>query len=397
VLARNFSSFAPGRTGNVTAQNSVLETTERISDIGLISADSHVNEPRDLWVSNLPPSLRNQGMRGIQSGEDGSWKVVFEGRHVFQKSMEEEAERLAVLDPVKRMEIMRSEGIVGEVIFPTIGLYVWRLQDAQGGEASCKIYNDWIYDTLQRKSGRFCCAALIPTWEPETAHAEVERIAELGLRAIMLPAATDVAWNHRRWDRMWDAIDATGLPVVMHQGTGHDTIFYRGPGATVANLISSQTIAPRTATLLATSGVLERHPNMHVVFIEFNTGWLAWVEEVMDYYDNVFRVYDEMNKDELRKPTVYPDLPHKPSHYLQRQVHSTFQVDEIGLRNVPRSGPVSLMWGNDYPHEEGTYPRSRELVDEQATYVSDDDARRIFRENALEVFKFDRKLIGEPL
>ena len=45
-----------------------------ISEIGLISADSHVNEPRDLWSSNLPPSLRSQAMQGIESGEDGSWK-----------------------------------------------------------------------------------------------------------------------------------------------------------------------------------------------------------------------------------------------------------------------------------------------------------------------------------
>ena len=34
------------------------------SKIGLVSADSHVNEPRDLWSANLPPSLRTQAMAG---------------------------------------------------------------------------------------------------------------------------------------------------------------------------------------------------------------------------------------------------------------------------------------------------------------------------------------------
>ena len=371
-------------------------TQEKISDIGLVSADSHVNEPRDLWSENLPPSLRSQAMQGLQSGEDGSWKVVFEGKHVFKKDMASETERLAVLDPQKRFEVMRSEGIVAETIFPTIGLYVWLLEDPKGGQASCHIYNDWIYDTLQRTSDRFCCAGIIPTWEPENAAAEVERVAEQGLRAIMLPSHTEVAWNHRVWDPMWDAIDATGLPVVMHQGTGFNTIWYRGPGATVANLVSTQTIAPRVATLLATSGVLERHPNLHVVFVEFNTGWIAWVEELMDYYDKVFREYDEIRKDQQTKPTVYPDLSHPPSWYVQRQCHATFQVDHIGMRNVSYSGDVSLMWGHDYPHEEGTYPNSRKLVDEQAMHVSPDQARKIFRENALEVFNFDRQLLGQP-
>jgi predicted TIM-barrel fold metal-dependent hydrolase len=367
-----------------------------ISGIGLVSADSHVNEPRDLWSSNLPPSLRSQAMQGIESGEDGSWKVVFEGQHVFKREMAAEADRLAVLDPQKRFEVLRAEGIVGECIFPTIGLYVWMLEDPKGGQASCHVYNEWIYDTLQSKSGRFCCAGLIPTWEPEQASAEVERVAEMGLRAIMLPSHTEVAWNHRVWDPMWDAIDATGLPVVMHQGTGFDTIWYRGPGATVANLVSTETIAPRVATLLATSGVLERHPDLHVVFVEFNTGWLAWVEELMDYYDRVFREYDDIHRERRPKPTVYPDLAHPPSWYVKQQCHATFQVDNVGMRNVPFSGHTSLMWGHDYPHEEGTFPHSRKLVDEQASYVSAEVARRIFRENALEVFKFDRALVDQP-
>lgn len=363
----------------------------------MISADSHVNEPRDLWASNLPPSLRAQAMSGIESGEDGSWKVVFEGKHVFQKDMAYEEERLAVLDPEVRMGVMREEGIVAETIFPTIGLSVWLLEDPEGGRLSCQVYNDWLYDTMQRKSGRFCCAGLIPTWTPQQAVAEVERIANMGMKAIMLPSATEPAYNHRDWEPMWDAIDATGLPVVMHQGTGFDTIWYRGPGATVANLISTQTIAPRTATLLATSGVLERHPNLHVVFVEFNIGWLAWVEEVMDFYDNVFRGYDDVYKDVRTKPTVYPDLEHPPSHYVKRQIHSTFQIDEVGIRNIDLSGAKSLMWGHDYPHIEGTYPHSRRLVDEQAQHLSDAEARLVFRENALEVFKFDRELLDQPI
>ncbi len=368
-----------------------------ISSIGLVSADSHVNEPRDLWKSNLPPSLRSQAMEGIQSGEDGSWNIVFEGQHVYKRDMKEEADRLAVLNPDKRFDVLRSQGIVAEAVFPTIGLYVWMLRDPKGGEASCRVYNDWIYDTLQRRSGRFCCAGLIPTWEPEQAPREVERIAEMGLRAVMLPSHTDgPPWNHRAWDPLWDAVDAAGLPVVMHQGTGFDTIWYRGPGATVANLVSTETIGPRVATLLATSGVLERHPDLHVVFVEFNTGWLAWVQELMDYYDRVFREYDEIHRERRPKPTVYPELPHSPAWYVQRQCHATFQVDHIGMRNVASSGDFSLMWGHDYPHEEGTFPHSAKLVDEQAALVTPEQARRIFRENAIEVFKFDRALIEQP-
>ena len=280
-----------------------------ISEIGLVSADSHVNEPHDLWSSNLPPSLRAQAMRGIESGEDGSWNVVFNGQHVFKRDMASEEERLAVLDPAKRFDVLRSEGIVAECIFPTIGLYVWMLEDPEGGQRQLS--------RLQRVDTRHAAeqvgSLLLRRDHPRmgTRPARRRKSSESRNSAYGRSCCRRTprcSWNHRVWDPMWDAIDATGLPVVMHQGTGFDTIWYRGPGATVANLIATETIGPRVATLLATSGVLERHPNLHVVFVEFNTGWLAWVEELMDYYDRVFREYDDIHKDRRAKPTVYPDL-----------------------------------------------------------------------------------------
>jgi predicted TIM-barrel fold metal-dependent hydrolase len=114
--------------------------------------------------------------------------------------------------------------------------------------------------------------------------------------------------------------------------------------------------------------------------------------ETIDYYDVAFRRYDEFtaSKSKSGNPGVYPDLEHPPSFYARRQVHSTFQSDSIGIRNLAQSGDTALMWGNDFPHEEGTYPHSREIVDRLAALIDDPAvARRVFRENALEVFNFD--------
>ena len=87
---------------------------------------------------------------------------------------------------------------------------------------------------------------------------------------------------------MWSAIAASGLPAVVHQGTGHSMYFYRGPGAGVANLLATQSMAPRMAGLLATSGVLAANPDLHVVFVEYNVGWLAWAMKTLDYYQQAF-------------------------------------------------------------------------------------------------------------
>jgi predicted TIM-barrel fold metal-dependent hydrolase len=374
-----------------------------LTDVGLISADSHVNEPRDLWSANLPASMRETAMRGIQSTEDGGWSLIMDGRHVGKAGSSED-DRLRVIRPEHRFEVMREEGILGEAIFPTIGLYVWMLQDPEGGKASCRVYNEWIHDQLQSQSPRFRCAGLVPTWRVEDAVEEARFIADMGLSAVMLPVVGPTSYNRREWEPLWTAIAETGLPVVMHQGTGHDMIWYRGPGATVANLLATQSMAPRMAAMLATSGVLERHPNLHVIFVEFNAGWLAWTMETIDFYTEHFSRYgttDKMGSAALvkstGKPVIYPELAERPSFYIRRQVHATFQEDMVGLHNVDLTGPDCLLWGSDYPHEEGTYPDSREAVERMVKDLDEDVAFKVFRDNGAALFGFDPEVLTTPV
>ncbi|HEY2563780.1 MAG TPA: amidohydrolase family protein [Acidimicrobiales bacterium] len=374
------------------------------SSLGMISADSHVNEPRDLWSANLPASMRERAMKGIEATEDGGWSLILDGSHIG-KAGSSEADRLAVLDPAHRLAVMREEGIAGECIFPTIGLYVWMLQDSDDGRVSCRIYNDWIHDQLERQSPRFRCAGVVPTWRIEDAIEEVGHIAALGLGAAMLPTVAEPSYNNRRWEPLWDAIEAARMPVVMHQGTGHDMIWYRGPGATVANLLATQSVGPRTAALLATSGVLERHPDMHVVFVEYNVGWLPWMMETVDFYTESFDRYgttDNMGSARLAganrppKPVITPQLEERPSFYVRRQVHATFQDDQVGMQNINITGVDALLWGSDYPHEEGTYPNSRATVDRLGGQLKPEEAEKIFRDTAARLFHFDPEVLAAP-
>jgi len=363
----------------------------------MISADSHVNEPRDLWLANLPHSMRDRAMQGIQGTEDGGWTLILDGSHVGKAGSSEE-ERIQVLRPEHRLAVLREEGIAAECIFPTIGLYVWMLQEPEDGKISCRIYNEWIYEQLERQSPRFRCAGIIPTWRLEDAIEEVQYVAELGLCAAMLPTVAEPSYNSPEWEPLWEAIEASRLPVVMHQGTGHNMIWYRGPGATVANLLATQSVGPRTAALLATSGVLERHPDLHFVFVEYNAGWLPWMMETIDFYTESFDRYgttDKMGSARLAganrapKPVITPRLSERPSFYVRRQIHATFQDDSVGMQNLNITGEDALMWGSDYPHEEGTYPHSRETVERLGGSVAAATADKIFRTTAARIFHFD--------
>jgi predicted TIM-barrel fold metal-dependent hydrolase len=155
----------------------------------------------------------------------------------------------------------------------------------------------------------------------------------------MLPAVATPDWNHAGWAPLWSTIEETGLPVVIHQGTGHSMFFYRGAGAGVSNLLATQSMAPRAAALFATSGVLANHPDLHIVFVEYNVGWMGWAMQTLDFYTAAFGRYGETP---TGKKWINPELPEPPSHYLRRQVHATFQDDPIGINNIAYTGADAL-------------------------------------------------------
>ena len=229
---------------------------------------------------------------------------------------------------------------------------------------------------------------MIPTWNVDAAIAEVQRSASLGLASAMLPLVGTPEYNHRQWKPLWRAIEETGLPVVMHQGSGHDMLFYRGPGAAVSNLLATQSLAPRSVSLLATSGVLAEHPDLEFVFVETNAGWLSWVMNTVDYYYEAFQEYEGW---------VRPILPEKPSFYMARQIHGTFQFDPVAITNIERTGCAPLLWGSDFPHAEGTYPHSRQTVLDLFRDIDVEAAAQIVAGTATRLFQFDPGVLTTPV
>ena len=372
-----------------------------LDQLPLVSADSHVEEPSKLWLEGvpaklrdaLPPALGPDFSAASQFAQRIGVEEFFDARDVSEGAAEVgvrdlDALRELTVDVDRRLEIMRRDGLSAECIYPTSGLYVWNIEDPVLGEACCRVYNDWIYDRLESRSDRFRCAAMIPTWNVESAIAEVQRSAGRGLAAAMLPLVGTPEYNHRQWAPLWRAIEETGLPVVMHQGSGHSMLFYRGPGASVSNLLATQSMAPRTVSLLATSGVLEAHPELHFVFVETNAGWLSWAMSTVDYYQEAFQQYEGW---------VWPDLAEPPSYYMARQIHGTFQDDPVALRNLPSTGVEPLLWGSDFPHAEGTFPHSRRTVRKLFADVDPADAAEIVAGTAVRLFGFDPQILTTPV
>jgi predicted TIM-barrel fold metal-dependent hydrolase len=361
----------------------------------LISADSHVEEPPGLWCDEIPEAMRadlppemcptdseTQYALAVGAKKEGDLTAA----ELDGERHRQEVASLGTTSVEARYKVMREEGVVGECIYPTKGLYLWRIENPETETVCARHYNDWMHDLLESRSNRFRCAAMIPTRRLEDSIAEVQRCAAMGMGALMLPIVGTPPFNHMQWDPLWTALAETGLPVVMHQGSGHDMLFYRGRGATVSNLLATQSMAPRTAGLLAMSGVLENHPNLHFVFVETNAAWISWAMTTLDHYDRSFRQYVGWVRPELKEP---------PSFYLKRQIHGTFQIDEVAVRMVPFTGASVALWGSDYPHAEGTYPHSQDVVADFATGLSDEELSAITFGTAADLFGFDRTKLLE--
>ena len=347
-----------------------------------LSADAHVDEPHDLWFERMDPAIRDRAPRRIETDADGGWSLVVNGDALgwnalsYEDAAANETARLDAVTPDVRLAMMQTDGINGEIVYPTIGLYAWNITDPQVGEATCRIYNDWILERLGGEP-RIKLAAMLPTWSVDMARAEIARVADHdSVGALLLPLVGSPEWNLPQWEPLWAAISEAGLPVAMHQGTGHDMIFYRGWGSATANLLATQSMASRATALLSCSGVLERHLALHVVLVECNAGWIAWTMNTLDEY---YLAHEAWSK---------PKLAELPSYYIRSQVHATFQTDVLALRNVSVTGPECLLWGNDYPHPESTYPHSRAVLEKVLDGVDEATARAVVGGNAARLFGF---------
>ena len=118
------------------------------------------------------------------------------------------------------------------------------------------------------------------------------------------------------------------------------------------------------------------HPKMDFVIVESGAGWLAWELHAMDEAYQKHHMY------------ARPKLDMLPSEYFKRQGYVTFGDDPVAMTTLDYYGPERLLWGNDYPHHEGTWPHSREVVEKQFAGIGEDAKRKIVRENAAALYGF---------
>ena len=353
----------------------------------VFSADSHIMEPADIFRDGLPASLRKYAIHTWQDGEfrltGTEDKVIYRLRTGKHRETElGDTTRKGIREIPGRLEDMELEGIDAEICFPSLGLWLYALDNPEAEAASARLYNDWNDSFLGGHPNRFVRCGMLPVLDFSNTLAELDYLAAKGFTSAMLPATSPTGmpkYNDEKWDPIFAKGAEHGIVFVMHTGTGLETVIpERGPGGGNINYTKQMNDAQNTAMYLVAGGVLDRNPGAHILFAEHSAGWLWGLAERMD------EVYHG------HAPSIEPKLSRLPSQIVRDQVHCALQNDGNSSMAIRHGvGIGALLFATDYPHAEGTFPFSRQVVDQMIAAnpdVTTDELVAVLGGNAARLF-----------
>jgi predicted TIM-barrel fold metal-dependent hydrolase len=362
--------------------------TADVSRTGRVSADSHVVEAPDVFTDRLPSAWRDRAPHIEPDGNGGDHWIVPGLDHpvplgfarpsadtdsVVGPSASTEQLRPGGADPVQRLLDQDLDGVTAELLFPTLGLVLLRQPDLTLRRACADAYNRWLAEFCAHAPDRLWPVAVVAPAAPDDALDTLDEALAREPAGIMLPIRPPGPdWHDPAWAPLFDAVAAAGRPVCFH-ALGGPARPARGPRLVSTALLPHET--QELLAVLALGGVLDRRPHLHVVLAEADASWMPHFARRLDRIHSTHAGWSGASP-----------LERSMIDTLDAQVWLAFANDELALQIGGQLNPARLMWGNDYPHAEGTWPRSDASL-EQATIDIDpavvrgfvgDNARTLF-------------------
>ena len=367
----------------------------------VLSSDSHVFEPPDLWTERIDREFADRAPRVEREGDadvlvvEGDLTIAgiglisnagarYENPEEISDHGRFEDVHVGGYEPEQHLKDMVIDGVAGEVLYPSQGLFYFKVEDSALLSAIFRAYNDWLADFCSADPLRLKGIAMLNVDNVDDAVSELERNARRGFTGAMITEYPPEArrFDHPDYERLWSAAADLDMPLSLHTAT-------RRVGANSGVVERTVRDASRRATkvmLPATSlcdiiysGVFDRYPSLKLAIVEFELAWLPHMLGTMDY---TYRERHEEASYRFKNDML-------PSDFVGQNVYLSFQEDAIGIRLRDCIGVHRMMWGSDYPHSESTFPRSREVLAEILEGVPDDECDQIVCHTTAELYGFD--------
>lgn len=367
-------------------------------EFGCISADSHIVEPPHCYTDFIDPKYRDVAPRVIRHADGYDTYLVKDMKKTTTigllaaagKRGVEQQEFIAKAtfddtpaggwDPKARVEAQRRDGVDAEIIYASLGMVLCSHLDYDYMDACFKAYNRWLQTFCGEAPGRLFGLAQTAVTSVDDAIKDFERAKQMGFVGMMMPGNPQQSdYDQPEYDALWECAVDLDLPICFHILTAR--------GGEIAAALDSHRGHPLTAFLkimrtvqdmiglFVLGGVFERHPKLKMICAEGDAGWLPHFSYRIDHavsFHNPGGNIEGFSK--------------MPSEYIRDNVWVTFQDDWSAFKVKDHLNVDHLLWANDYPHTDSTWPVSQELLAQHTAGLTAEESRKILRDNVRSVF-----------
>lgn len=360
----------------------------------IISSDSHITEPPGTYIDRIDKKYRDTAPRLVRDEKKGDLFVIDGLKHPVPMGLVaaagKKAEELTAFgvkfedlhrggwDPDARLADQDRDGVAAEVIYPTVGMLLCNHRDYDYKKACFDAYNEWIAEYCAAHPDRLIGTGQTAMRSVDEGIEDVRKMKDLGLRGVMMPGNPQVAdYDDPIYDPFWQATLDMQMPLSFHILTSRSDVVGAAPRGPKINGFLS--IIRGNQDIMGTfifGGVFERNPKLKIVCVEADAGWVPHYMYRMDHAYDRHRYW--------LKPGQ--TLSKKPSEYFSEHIYTTFQDDWVAFRMKDMCNPRRLMWANDFPHSDSTWPWSQELLAKHTAHLTQEEKDWILHDNVAELY-----------
>ena len=365
----------------------------------VVSVDDHVVEPPHVFERYLPKALRERGPRIVETPQ-GHEVWAFDGGYHTQVGMNAVAGRrpeTVKLEPFRfeqmrpgcydadaRIRDMDLGGIWAQLNFPSsitgfCGRHFAAAKDRELGHACVKAWNDWIYEEwFKPYPERVIPNAITYLTDPTLAAAEIRRNAERGFTSVTFPERPHAVgmpnlWDRKHWDPIIQACLDTDTVISLHVGSsGMYPVPEGAPSLQLGATMFGQLSLAACAEWLWSEYPM-KHPKLKIAMSE---GGIGWVAMLLDRLDNI-----------IDRSGYGLGWPIRPAEILKRNFWFCTLDDPSTIETRHRIGVDHVLYETDYPHGDGTWPDSQEVIAKLWGHIPNREIRMMCSENAARLFR----------
>ncbi|MDH3707516.1 MAG: amidohydrolase [Acidimicrobiia bacterium] len=366
----------------------------------VISVDDHVVEPPHTFEGRLPAALQDRAPRIVESGK-GHQLWEFDGAKYTQMGMNAVAGRRPETMRVEpsRFEHMRPgcydvdarvadmdiQGVWASLHFPSqitgfCGRVFSAASDPELGKATTRAWNDWFFDEwYSAHPDRIIPLGITYLTDPEEGAAEIRRNAARGFRSVTLPERPHLIdlpsiYEREHWEPIIRACVETDTVISLHVGSSGMPEFAPGapPMQVGATFFGPQSLLSCIDWLWAGWG--RDYPELKIAMSE---GGIGWVAMLLDRLDNLI--------DRSGYGDIWDGV--RPADVLQRNFWFCTIDDPSTIDTRHRIGVENICLETDYPHGDGTWPDTQQVIADMWGHVPVDEIRAMCCENAASLYR----------